>query len=155
MLMTLGLERSRNVTQVGAAGPGDCLEYESWSGQERCPVNPASCFTGNRAHKEQLPSLPPFFFFFSFGCATWLVGFQFLDQGLNPGHGSESPESYSLGHQGTPSPSILNLTARAPSFTACARFLALRVIGSSIFSLSTSSDFSYTYSNLCQPQHKT
>ena len=33
------------------------------------------------------------FFFFSFGCATWLVGFQFLDQGLNPGHGSESPES--------------------------------------------------------------
>ena len=31
--------------------------------------------------------------FFFFGRATWLVGFQFPDQELNPGHGSESAES--------------------------------------------------------------
>ena len=33
-------------------------------------------------------SLLSLHFFFSFGCATWLVGFQFLDQGLNPGYGT-------------------------------------------------------------------
>ena len=33
----------------------------------------------------------PFFLFF--GHITWLVGAQFPDQGLNPGHSSESPES--------------------------------------------------------------
>ena len=38
------------------------------------------------------PSSPSIFFFF-LGCATWLVGFQFLDHGLNPGHGSESLDS--------------------------------------------------------------
>ena len=34
-----------------------------------------------------------FFSFFSFLLATWLVGSQFPNQGLNPGHGSESLES--------------------------------------------------------------
>ena len=33
------------------------------------------------------------FFIIIFGCATWLVGSQFPDQRLNPGHGSERPES--------------------------------------------------------------
>ena len=34
-----------------------------------------------------------FFFFFNFVCAAQLAGLQFPDQGLNPGHGSESAES--------------------------------------------------------------
>ena len=47
-------------------------------------------------------SPPLFLFFFSFGCAALLAGSQFPNQGLNPGQGSESPESKPLGHQGTP-----------------------------------------------------
>ena len=34
-----------------------------------------------------------FYLFIYFGRATWLAGSQFHDQGLNPGHSSESPES--------------------------------------------------------------
>ena len=34
--------------------------------------------------------LPSFLFF---GHTTWLMGSQFPDRGLNPGHSSESPES--------------------------------------------------------------
>ena len=41
--------------------------------------------------------------FFFFGHVMCLAGSQFPDQGLNPSHRSESPESYPLGHQGTPS----------------------------------------------------
>ena len=37
----------------------------------------------------------------NFDHVTWLAGSQFPDQGLNPSHGSESPKSYSLGHQET------------------------------------------------------
>ena len=44
-----------------------------------------------------------FFFFFFFVHVMCLVGSQFPDQGLNPSHRSESPESYPLGYQGTPS----------------------------------------------------
>ena len=33
------------------------------------------------------------FYFYFFGHTTQLVGFQFPDQGSNPGHGSESAES--------------------------------------------------------------
>ena len=49
-------------------------------------------------------SLSPllFLFFFFFGCAALLAGSQFPNQGLNPGQGSERPESKPLGHQGTP-----------------------------------------------------
>ena len=39
-----------------------------------------------------------FFFFFS-GHTAWLVGSQFPNQGLNPGHNTESPESSPLGYQ--------------------------------------------------------
>ena len=38
------------------------------------------------------------FFFFFF----WLIESQFPNQGLNPGHGGESPESEPPGHQGAP-----------------------------------------------------
>ena len=41
------------------------------------------------------------FFFFFFGDATRLAGSQFPDQGLNPGHSSESLATR-LGHQGSP-----------------------------------------------------
>ena len=34
-----------------------------------------------------------------FGCVTWLVGLYFPDQGLNPGHCSESVKSYPLVRQ--------------------------------------------------------
>lgn len=49
-----------------------------------------------------------FFFFycgvlFCFGCATWLAGSLFPDQGLIPGQGIESSESQSLDHQRIPS----------------------------------------------------
>ena len=37
-----------------------------------------------------------------FSLNMWLVGCQFPDQGLNLGHGSESPESSLLSHQGAP-----------------------------------------------------
>ena len=37
-----------------------------------------------------------------FDRASWHVGSQFPNQGLNLGHGSKSPESQPLGHQGTP-----------------------------------------------------
>ena len=50
-----------------------------------------------------------FLFLIFFGHATWLVGSQFPDQGLNPAHGNESPESWPLGHQGTPHPCLLIL----------------------------------------------
>lgn len=33
------------------------------------------------------------FFFFNLGRAAWLAESQFPDQGLNPGHSTESPES--------------------------------------------------------------
>ena len=42
------------------------------------------------------------------GCAAWLAGSQFPKQGLNPGHGSESPESEPLGHRGAPSVHFLD-----------------------------------------------
>ena len=50
-------------------------------------------------------------FIFSFVHATRLARSQLPDQGLNVGHGSESPESLPLGHQRTPSdccPSLLS-----------------------------------------------
>ena len=63
-------------------------------GSGKMPDNLASCFTEKIAHHERVPSLLPIFFFFlPSGCAAQPVGSQFLDQGLNPGHGSESPES--------------------------------------------------------------
>ena len=43
-----------------------------------------------------------FSFLFFFGCAAWIAGSQFPKQGLNSGHGSESPESQPPGHGGTP-----------------------------------------------------
>ena len=49
-----------------------------------------------------------YFLFLLYGCATWFVESQFLDQGLNPGHGSESPKSQSIGHQRTPLHLFLN-----------------------------------------------
>ena len=42
------------------------------------------------------------FFLFFFGHAKQHAGSQFPNQSLNLGHGSESPESYPLGHQRTP-----------------------------------------------------
>ena len=43
------------------------------------------------------------FLYFLFGVAEQQldVGFQFPDQGLNPGHNSESSQSLMLDHQGT------------------------------------------------------
>ena len=40
-----------------------------------------------------------FFFFFFSGHTAWLVGSQFPNRGLNPGHNTESPESSPLGYQ--------------------------------------------------------
>ena len=48
----------------------------------------------------QHPSPQILILFFPFN--MWLVGSQFPTQGLNLGHGSESPESSPLNHQGTP-----------------------------------------------------
>ena len=48
----------------------------------------------------QHPSPQILILFFSFN--MWLVGSQFPTQGLNLGHGSESPESSPVNHQGTP-----------------------------------------------------
>ena len=39
---------------------------------------------------------------FSFGCALWLAGTQFPDQGVNPGPSSESPQSQPWDRQGIP-----------------------------------------------------
>ena len=39
---------------------------------------------------------------FSFGCALWLAGPQFPDQGVNPGPSSESPQSQPWDRQGIP-----------------------------------------------------
>ena len=41
------------------------------------------------------------FYSYFFGCTVWPPGSQLPNQGLNPGHGSESLESQPLGHQGT------------------------------------------------------
>ena len=43
-------------------------------------------------------------FVFYFDCTAWLVRSQFPIQGLNPGHGSESTESWLPDHQATPLP---------------------------------------------------
>ena len=52
----------------------------------------------------QGPALSLFLaFLFFFWHVVCLAGSQFPDQGLNLGHKSESPESYLLGYQGTPS----------------------------------------------------
>ena len=45
---------------------------------------------------------PPLPFLWAMQLSLW--GSQFPNQGLNPGHGSESPESLPLGHQGNPDP---------------------------------------------------
>lgn len=50
----------------------------------------------------QIPLLQLIISVIFFGCAVWLAGSQFLHQGLNPGHGNESLESYPLCHQKTP-----------------------------------------------------
>ena len=41
-------------------------------------------------------------FFLCFGRTAQLVGSQFPDQGLNPGHGSENTKSSPLDRQGSP-----------------------------------------------------
>ena len=63
--------------------------------------------------------VPDHNFFFFFGCAAWLVGFQFPNQGLNPSQSSESPESQPLGHQGTPQTKSPNSRATALSVLGC------------------------------------
>ena len=50
-----------------------------------------------------------YYYYYYFGHATWLVGSQFPDQGLNPGPNSKSAESQPLGYQGTPLFSKINL----------------------------------------------
>ena len=57
----------------------DLQKASTWS--LLCPPSPHILHTAAKA------------IFFFFGCTARLVGSQLPDQGLNPGHSSESPES--------------------------------------------------------------
>ena len=80
-----------------------CVEperiYPLLSATHRFPSNCPGLGKGSCLVSLPCVSLP----FFFFGHIMCLAGSQFPDQGLDLSHRSESPESYPLGYQGTPS----------------------------------------------------